>query len=407
MKIVITGGGTGGHVYPGIAVAEALTGAQPGVEILFVGGQHGLETKVVPAAGYAFVSIPVRGLLGKRLLSIPMILWTALRGLFSAYRLLTVFDPDVVFATGGYVSGPVALAACLRRTPVVLQEQNSVPGLTNRLLSRFAQEVHLGLPLARRHFPRRGHLRLSGNPIRRTILAGDQARARSEYGLARDKQTILILGGSQGARSINRAAVGMIRAMRDSDHLQFILQTGPRDYRWALRRLRGLKNLVAVRPFIERMGDAYDLADLVVARSGALTIAEITACGKPAVLVPYPHAAHNHQEMNAQALVDAGAAVMVPDRELRGEQLATLIAKLIDTPSKLREMSNGALTLARPEAAAFIAAALVQISSVEEPTATAPQPEARRRRPDPRQGTKRSAQRPRMRRSAAGRKRST
>ncbi|MCK4303739.1 MAG: undecaprenyldiphospho-muramoylpentapeptide beta-N-acetylglucosaminyltransferase [Candidatus Eisenbacteria sp.] len=360
MRIVITGGGTGGHVFPAIAVAEELGRQSTDVEILFVGGSKGLEARVVPDAGYRFASVPARGLVGKRLLSVPAILWTTLRGIVASYRILSRFNPDVVFATGGYVSGSVALAGKILRKPLVLHEQNSIPGLTNRMLARIAQEVHLNLPSARCRFPKRRHLKLSGNPVRVEILRGDHRRARQEHGLQPGRRTVLILGGSQGARSINRASVGAVRALRRRSDLQFILQTGRRDYRWVMRRLRRGNELISVRPFIERMGDAYALADLVVARAGATTLAEITACGKPSILVPFPHAAQDHQKINAMALVEVGAAAMISDRRLQGEHLASMIAKLIDTPRKLREMSNNALLLARPEAAEKIAAALLR-----------------------------------------------
>jgi len=360
VKVVITGGGTGGHIFPGVAVAQALGRSTPGVDILFLGGSRGLEATAVPAEGYAFAPVPARGLLGKRWLAVPVVLWTTMRGVAVSYRRLSEFDPDVVFATGGYVSGAVAVAARLLRKPVILHEQNSVPGLTNRLLSRIAHEVHLGLPAARRHFPKRRHLRLSGSPIREAVLRGDPERGREEFDLDPGRATVLVLGGSQGARSINRASVAAIRALRRRRDLQFILQTGRRDHGWAQRRLRGLRDQVRIRSFIQNMGEAYAVADLIVARAGAMTLAELTACGKPSILVPFPHATHNHQEANARSLVDAGAASMILDRQLKGQLLASTIAKLIDTPRKLREMSHNALTLARPDAAEKIAAAVAR-----------------------------------------------
>ncbi len=366
VRIVITGGGTGGHVFPGIAVAEAVLRKARDAEVLFIGGAEGFEATAVPAAGYRFEAVPARGLLGKRALALPMALWTVWRGLLSSYRRLQAFDPDVVFATGGYVSGPVALAARLLGKPLVLHEQNSVPGITNRLLSRVAGEVHLNLASARKHFPRRRHLKLSGSPLRRGILEGDGARARQDLSLERDRLTVLILGGSQGARSINRAAVGAIQRLQHRGDLQFVLQTGQHDFRWAQQRLRGLKAPAAVRPFIEKMGDLYRLADLVVARAGAMTLAELSACGKASILVPFPHATHNHQEANARDLVEAGAALMILDRDLNSQLLADEIAKLIDTPRKLREMSNNALIMARPDAADKIAAALLRYGGAVE-----------------------------------------
>lgn len=361
MRVAITGGGTGGHVFPGVAVAEALRARAPDTEIIFIGGSRGLEATAIPEAGFEFRAVPARSLLGRRWLAVPMVFWTLLRGIISAYRILRRFDPDVVFATGGYVSGAVAIAGRLLRRPLVLHEQNSVPGLTNRLLSRIADEVHLSIPSARRHFGRRHHLRLSGNPVRRDVMQGDARRARREFGLSADRRTILILGGSQGARSINRAAVDMIRALRHRDELQFILQTGRRDQNRIQRQLRRLRDRVRVRAFIQRMGDAYAVADLVVARAGATSLAEIAATGRAAILVPYPHASHNHQAANARVLLEAGAARVIADRELSGRRLTSEIANIIDTPRKLREMSNSALLMARPDAADKIARALCDL----------------------------------------------
>jgi UDP-N-acetylglucosamine--N-acetylmuramyl-(pentapeptide) pyrophosphoryl-undecaprenol N-acetylglucosamine transferase len=364
VRVLITGGGTGGHVFPAIAVADALRRAAPDAELLFVGGARGFEARAAADAGIAFEAVPARGLMGSRLLAVPAILWTTLRGVFASLAIMRRFRPHVIFATGGYVSGAVAVAGWLLRRPIVLHEQNSVPGLTNRMLSRIAQEVHLNTPAARRHFPRRSHLKLSGNPIRRSVLQGEPSRALQLFHLERGRRTVLIFGGSQGARTLNRAAVAALPRLAGRDDLQILLQTGPRDYAGAAQRARGAGLPVEVRAFIDEMGEAYAIADLVVARAGAMTLAEITACGRASILVPYPYATHNHQESNARWLVEAGAAVMILDRALTGEVLASQIVKLIDTPRKLREMSSNALRLARPDAAEKIAAALLRFAPV-------------------------------------------
>jgi len=363
VKVIITGGGTGGHVMPAIAVAEALQRSHPEAEILFVGGAHGLEATAVPQAGFAFRAVPARSLRGRRILAVPAALWVTLRGLIASLGILRRFQPDVVFATGGYVSGPVALAAALLRRPVVLHEQNTIPGMTNRWLARLAREVHLGDAGARRYFGKRRHLRLSGNPIRADVLQGDPQRALREWRMERERHTVLFLGGSQGARSINRAAVGVVRRLARRPDLQFVLQTGPRDRDAVARKLKDVAVPVRVIPFIQRIGDAYRAADLVVARSGAMTLAELAVSGRAAILVPFPYSAGNHQELNARARVDAGAAEMILDRELSGRQLASAIVKMIDTPRKLREMSHNALRGSRPDAAQKIAAALARCAA--------------------------------------------
>lgn len=387
-------------MFPAIAVADALRRADPGCELLFVGGAKGFEARAAEQAHIPFRAIPARGLLGSRWLSLPAILWTTLRGIAASFAIMRQFRPHVIFATGGYVSGAVAVAGWLLRRPLVLHEQNSVPGLTNRLLSRIAREVHLNTPAARIHFPRRDHLRLSGNPIRRSVLQGEPARGEQIFRLERGRRTVLIFGGSQGARSINRAAVGAIQRLGQRQDLQFILQTGARDHGWAQQKLRSAGVPVAVRAFIDEMGEAYSLADLVVARAGAMSLAETTACGKASILVPFPYATHNHQESNARWLVEAGAAVMILDRELDGDVLAEQIAKLIDTPRKLREMSNNALRLARPNAAEKIAEALLSAA----PRAATPIPAERgdARREDARRESRREPANGRPRRRPEG-----
>ncbi len=356
MKVVVTGGGTGGHVYPGIAVAETLRELEPDAEILFVGGRDGLEATAVPQAGFEFVAVPARGLVGKKLTAVPAAIWSAVRGLLASLGIMRSFDPDVVFATGGYVSASVALAAKAARKPLLLHEQNSVPGLTNRLLSRIADEVHLNVPTARKFFPKRRHLRLSGNPIRPGLLqSGSPFEARESFGLAPDRPTVLVMGGSQGARSINRAVVGAVPRLVARSPMQFLIQTGRRDHRWVSRKLRQLGSRAVVLPFIEEMGRAYAAADLVVARAGAMTLAELSTCGKASILVPYPHAAYNHQEENARVFVDAGAAVMILDADLDSLRLARTIARLMGSPRRLRRLSSNALLMGRPDAARKIA----------------------------------------------------
>jgi UDP-N-acetylglucosamine--N-acetylmuramyl-(pentapeptide) pyrophosphoryl-undecaprenol N-acetylglucosamine transferase len=364
VRLIVTGGGTGGHVFPGIAVADAIRRQVPDAQILFVGSAEGMEARLVPEAGFDFRAVPARSLLGRKLIHLPVVFWTLLRGLVCALRIMRRFNPDVVFATGGYVSGAIAVAGRLLGKPVVLHEQNSIPGLTNRWLARIAEEVHLNDPAARPFFSRRRHLKLSGNPIRGEVLQGDPGRARREFDLEAGRRTVLVLGGSQGARSINRAAVDAIRRLAETRRdVQFIVQTGRRDSRWVARRLSGLSVPVRVQPFISRMGDVYCAADLVVSRAGAMTLAEIAGCGRAAILIPYPYASHNHQEHNARSFVEVGAASMILDGQLDGERLASEIAKLIDTPRKLREMSTNALQRARPQAAEKIAAALLRYAS--------------------------------------------
>ena len=351
MKVMIAGGGTGGHVYPGIAIAEHLLRTRPGSEVVFVGGRRGLEAQVVPASGFRIRYIMTRGLPRRAWWRWPGAVVSNVVGFFQALATVAAEKPDVVLGTGGYVSGPVALAAWMLRRPLLLQEQNSIPGRANRWLARLADEVHLSFVEARSYFPRRDHLKVSGNPIREHILSGDRSAAIEEFGLTQGRPTVFIFGGSRGAHRINEAALEAMRRLSGRVDVQFILQTGREDFDWAKRVVEEEGLPARVLPFLTRIHMAYAAADLVVSRSGAMTLAEISACGTPAILVPYPYAAHDHQVVNAQNLVDRGAAAMILDRELTGERLAREIAHWLSDRQGLSRMSANARKFARPDAA--------------------------------------------------------
>lgn len=369
MRVVLTGGGTGGHLFPALAVAGALAKSQPRVEILFVGSEKGIEATTVPQEGYSFKGFPAEPMprrLGFRLFRAGLV---NLRSVFRAKSILDSWKPDVVFATGGFASAPVTAAAWLARIPIVLHEQNSVPGLANRIASRFAQEVHLGFSAARCHFPRRRHLRLSGNPIRDDIVKGSRSKALRLFRLDESRRTVLVFGGSQGAHRINAAILDALPRFARRRDVQFLIQSGQKDYNWVLDRCRSVSIRTWVRPFIVNMGDAYAIADLVVCRAGALTLAELAASGKPSILIPYPHAAADHQTLNAEAFVETDAAVSIPDPELNGEILAEEIEELLEHPGELRKMSIRAMRLARTDATERIVSAIRRVGGdSEEPS---------------------------------------
>jgi len=358
MKIMIAGGGTGGHVYPGIAVAEELARMRPSAEVVFVGGRRGLEAHAVPESGFRIRYILTRGFPRRAWWRWPAALLANLVGLVQAVWVVASERPDAVLGTGGYVSGPVATAAWLLGRPLLLQEQNSIPGLANRWLARVADEVHLSFTEARAYFKRKDNLKVTGNPVRAHILGGDRGQALQIFDLAEGKPTIFIFGGSRGAHRINEAALDAMRRLKGRVDLQFILQTGRDDFEWAKGLVNAEQLPARVLPFLRDIHLAYAVADLVVCRSGAMTLAEIAACGTPAILVPYPHAAHNHQEVNAHNLVERGAAALLLDRELTGERLAKEIAHLVADRQTLRRMSANARTFARLDAAERIVRSL-------------------------------------------------
>jgi UDP-N-acetylglucosamine--N-acetylmuramyl-(pentapeptide) pyrophosphoryl-undecaprenol N-acetylglucosamine transferase len=363
MKVMIAGGGTGGHVFPGIAVAEEIQRTRPGSQVVFVGGKRGLEAVAVPEAGFRIRFILARGFPRRAWWRWPVALAANLIGFFQALWVVLSERPDVVLGTGGYASVPVALSAWILGRPLLLQEQNSIPGLANRMLARVADEVHLSFVEARSYFARKDHLKVSGNPIRAYVLSGDRMTAFQEFGLATGKPTVFVFGGSRGAHRINEAALEAMRRLKGRVDVQWILQTGREDFERTQSIVQREQLPARVLPFLRRIHMAYAAADLVVCRSGAMTLAEIAACGTPAILVPYPFAANDHQVVNATNLVDRGAADMILDRDLTGEVLAQRVAHLLADRQALSQMSANARRFARPDAAEKIARSLERWSA--------------------------------------------
>ena len=361
MRVLIAGGGTGGHLYPGIALAEEITTRQKGNEVLFVGTAKGIEARVVPDLGYPLELVEVSGLKRTGFA-------TRLRGLlrlpgalFQSFRIVRRFEPDVAVGVGGYASGPVILAAWLMRVPCAVLEQNSVPGVTNRILGRIVQAVFVMFTGARAYFPKR-RVHALGNPIRRSLMENFLRSRSEEHGRFR----ILVLGGSQGAHTLNLRMMEAMGFLRDlSDQLTIIHQTGGEDAELVRRTYAELGVDAEVYPFIQDISWAYRRADLLVCRAGATTLAELMVAKKAAILVPYPYAADNHQEVNARAMVDAGAAVMLVERELDGGRLAQEIKTLFDSPGRLADMEQAARKAGRPEAAREIVDAFVQLTRGE------------------------------------------
>ena len=350
MRVLIAGGGTGGHVFPGIALAEEVVTRHPDNDVVFVGTARGLEAKVVPEAGFPIELIAVKGLKGKGPLKLVANLLLLPRAFFQCCRALRKWDPDLVVGVGGYASGPVVLTAWLMRIPTAVQEQNAAAGFTNRALGRFVQAAFTAFPEAGHYFPTRKVFQL-GNPIRRQLM--DNYMRPSQ---AHDKLRVLVLGGSQGAHALNRRVVEALPHLADlHEKLDFVHQTGARDRDMVEQGYRAAGFEPRVREFITDMSEAYAHADLVVCRAGAATLGELTVCKKPSLLVPFPFAADNHQVMNAKSLVDAGAAVMIEEKELTGALLASEIRGLLTQPERRDRMARAAGMLGSPQAASEIA----------------------------------------------------
>lgn len=359
MKVVLAGGGTGGHVFPALALARELRARD--VEALMVGTARGLEAAAFPAEGFSLETIHVEGVQGVRVGAQARSLMLLPQALIHALRLLGRHRPRAVVGVGGYAAGPVGMAAVLRRIPLLIHEQNRSPGLTNRVLARVASVVAVSLEATGPLFGR--EVVVTGNPIRREILEGDRRKGLEAFQLDPTRKTVLIFGGSQGAYRINRAVVEDLPHLRRlRDRIQIIHATGERDRGEVEEAYQAWKGEARVLPFVQDMASAYAAADLVVCRAGATTIAELTALGKPALLIPYPFAANDHQRENAEEVVRVGGARMILDRDLTGHRLAVELYELLDDPGTLTAMGQAAHSLGRPDAASHLADLVCQLA---------------------------------------------
>lgn len=355
--VVIAGGGTGGHLFPGLAVAEQLR--QQGVQVVFVGTARGLEAKIVPQYGYPLHLIDVSGLKRQGLFGTLRSVLRLPKSAWQARTLLHTLRPQAVLSVGGYASGPVALLAAWMGIPTAVMEQNAIPGMANRWVSRWARTVFTAFPQAASWFP---HARVEqvGTPIRHTLLQ-TPAVPRPPGAPLR----LLILGGSQGAHAVNERVLSALQHWaQHAPHTlpQVVHQTGIADEAWARQTYAATgisAEQVCVTPFIENMAEAYARADLVIGRAGATTLAELTALGLPALLIPLPSAADDHQTHNARFLVEAGAARMLPQAQTTGHELVQLVQELQDHPDQLAAMAQASLALGKPHAAKTIADALI------------------------------------------------
>jgi UDP-N-acetylglucosamine--N-acetylmuramyl-(pentapeptide) pyrophosphoryl-undecaprenol N-acetylglucosamine transferase len=342
MRVIIAGGGTGGHVYPGIAVAKEIMRRNSQAEVLFVGTEKGLESKVIPQEGFQLQTITISGVKGIRglrrlgsLLKIPLSVW-------ESFRIISQFKPRLVVGVGGYSSGPPVLVAALLRIPILLQEQNAIPGLTNRLLARFAGCVATSFPESQNFFGKKAVL--TGNPVRREFR-------QSKADIPEDRFVIVIVGGSQGARAINQAVIQSLDYLKSEfGRLKFIHQTGESDYEEVSEAYARSAVAHEVRPFFYDMPSQYLRADLLISRAGATTLAEIALSGKASILIPFPHATDNHQQKNAESFASTGAAEMILQKALSGKLLADRIQFYLNHSEELQQMAERSLRFGRPDA---------------------------------------------------------
>ena len=361
-KVIISGGGTGGHIFPALSIANALKRLDKDIEILFVGAEGKMEMEKVPEAGYKIVGLPVRGLQRKLTLNNLKVLWNLWRSLKKAKRVVREFKPDVVVGVGGYASGPIGKVATNAGIPLVLQEQNSYAGVTNKLLAKKAAKICVAYEGMERFFPKEKII-FTVNPVRKDLLnaVNERVEGIAFYGLDSNKKTVLVTGGSLGAGSINKAMVRWLEKIAGWKDVQVIWQCGSYYHKELEEQLKGrMPENVKFMPFLKRMDLAYACADLVVARAGAGTISELCLLGKAVVLVPSPNVAEDHQTKNAMALVNKQAAVMVKDAEVV-ERLGEVMERLLQDDGERKSLSEHILTLAMKDSDEVIAREILKI----------------------------------------------
>lgn len=359
LKVIISGGGTGGHVFPAIAIARALKEKDEKIDILFVGARGRMEMEKVPAAGFRIEGLWISGLQRRLTLSNLSFPVKLISSWIRAKKILRQFKPDVVVGVGGYASGPMLYAAAKKGIPTLIQEQNSYPGITNKLLAKTADKICVAYQGMERFFPK-DKIVLTGNPVRRDILniVGKREKGLQFFGLLADKKVLLVIGGSLGARTINESILNNTEVFY-KNQIQVIWQTGKSFFEKAKNAVN--KNAeIKVFDFIDKMDYAYAVADVVVSRAGAIAVSELCSVGKPAVLIPSPNVAEDHQTKNAMALVNKNAAVLIKDEEAK-EKLVPVVIELMNNEERKNTMRKNLSKLAKPNAAEEIAKEILSL----------------------------------------------
>ena len=364
LRVIISGGGTGGHIFPAVSIANAIKAKRPEAKILFVGAEGRMEMQRVPAAGYEIKGLPIAGFNRKNLLKNIPVLFKIMKSRKMARQIIKEFKPQVAVGVGGYASGPTLNVAESLGIPTLLQEQNSYAGVTNKLLAKKAKRICVAYDGMERFFPKESIL-FTGNPVRQNLTESSMSKEEAirAFGLVPGKRTILIIGGSLGARTLNESILGNLPLVKQQSKIQFIWQTGKyysEEIQSELKR-RGCPDNLVVMDFISNMSQAYAAADLVISRAGAGSISEFCLLGKPVVLVPSPNVAEDHQTKNALALVQKDAAIYITDADARRSLLPTAINTVADH-QRLETLSQNILKLARPNAASDIADEVIKLA---------------------------------------------
>ncbi|NLL05014.1 MAG: undecaprenyldiphospho-muramoylpentapeptide beta-N-acetylglucosaminyltransferase [Clostridiaceae bacterium] len=341
MKVLISGGGTAGHINPGIAIAKYIKSKNPDCEILFVGTKRGLETTLVPRENFELKTIKVKGFKRKLSKDTLVSVKELFQGIHEARVIIKEFKPNLVIGTGGYVCGPVVFNAARMKIPTLIHEQNAFPGVTNKLLSRFVDKVAISFKESEKFFKDKKKIVFTGNPIRGEMLNIDRKAAKEKLGIEKDKSLVVIFGGSRGAETINNTVSELISQHRDEDKFHLLFATGEAQYDNIKSKLGSINSkYIKVVPYIYNMGDVMAAADLVVGRAGAITLSELTALGVPSILIPSPYVTANHQEYNARALETQEAAIVILEKNLNHKILYDRINTLLKDANTLEKMAQ-------------------------------------------------------------------
>ncbi len=358
MRILIAGGGTGGHIYPAIAIANRIREEYPDWEILFVGTKRGLEYKLVPEAGYRIQLVRVSGF--KRRLSLDT--FKSVRDLFDglkdARKVIKDFKPDIVIGTGGYVCGPILWTASMMQIKTIIHEQNVIPGVTNKILGKFVDRIMVSFEDSRKYFQNSSKIVVTGNPVRKEFIRFDREQSRRNLGIKDNCMLVMSFGGSRGAEKINEIMKTVVKKMSNKEELQLIHITGSSHYELFMKDLEKeniiiVKNIM-IKPYAHDMPALMGACDLVICRSGAITLAEITAMGLPSILIPSPHVTNNHQEHNARVLEKKGAAVLLLERELNDKNIVELLSRFTKEKHRLVDMGEKSKLLSKTDATEII-----------------------------------------------------
>ena len=342
LKVIISGGGTGGHIYPGISLACEIKGRDTSNDILFVGTERGLESKLIPREGFKIKKIKARGIKRKVCFENLTAIVIFIISLFQSYKIIKKYKPDIVIGTGGYVSGSVVLVAAILGIPTFIHEQNVIPGITNKFLSRITKSTFLSFNQSKEYFNNKAKLIFTGNPLRFKNIKQDRDKDYKKFNLDSSRKTILVLGGSKGAASINRAVLGGIDLIKEviKNDWQVLLISGQDDYDSIMKMVREDHKMFSVESYLYDIEKAYSLADLIICRAGATTLAEIGAYGLPAILIPYPYATHNHQEVNARIFTRERAAILILEKDLSDKKLAQVLLDMLKDENRLEMMAR-------------------------------------------------------------------